>query len=346
MIAMSGSPKVLVTGGAGYIGSHAVWGLREAGVRAIVLDDLSTGSPALLPSDIPLVVGDVGDRGLVGATLTRYDVSTVMHFAGKIIVAESVEKPLLYYRENVVKTHALIEACVAAGVRHVVFSSSAAVYGEPETVPIDEEAPIRPVSPYGASKAMAERMLVDAADAHGLTYLILRYFNVAGADAAGRSGQMTRGATHLIKIACEVATGKRRRLDVFGSDYPTRDGTCIRDYIHVTDLAEAHVLAVGHLAGGGASAIYNCGYGTGSSVLDVVRAMEAVTGTSLPFTLAPRRPGDPATLVAKADRIRRELGWRPRLDRLDTMIGSALAWERGLAAVADGCSAEHPVGAE
>jgi UDP-glucose 4-epimerase len=254
-----------------------------------------------------------------------------MHFAGKILVAESVENPLLYYRENVVKTHSLIDACVSAGVRHFIFSSSAAVYGEPETVPIGEDALMQPMSPYGASKATAERMLIDASMAHGFAYVILRYFNVAGADALGRTGSLTPGVTHLIKTACEVALGKREHLSVFGTDYPTPDGTCIRDYIHVSDLADAHVLAVERLAGGGGSAVYNCGYGTGYSVLAVLRAVEAASATTLNFRYAARRPGDPAIVVADSSRIRRDLGWQPRLDNLDAIIKSSLAWEHRIA---------------
>lgn len=328
---MTAKPSVLVSGGAGYIGSHAVWGLRERGVPTVVLDDLSTGSARLLPPDVPLVEGDVGDRALLHSTLSKFDISAVMHFAGKIVVAESVANPLLYYQENVVKTHALIDACVRAGIRYFIFSSSAAVYGEPDTVPIGEGALMHPMSPYGASKAMAERILIDASKAHGFTYLILRYFNVAGADALGRAGQVTPGATHLIKVACEVALGKRERLSVFGTDYPTPDGTCIRDYIHVSDLAEAHVLALERLADGGGSAAYNCGYGTGYSVLEVLRAVEAASGRPLNFHYAARRPGDPAIVVADASRIRRDLGWQPRLDRLDAIVKSSLAWEHRLA---------------
>ncbi len=328
---MNAKPSVLVSGGAGYIGSHTVWGLRERGVPTVVFDDLSTGSARLLPPDIQLVEGDVGDRALVCATLSKFDISAVMHFAGKILAAESVANPLLYYRENVVKTHALIDACVSAGVPHFIFSSSAAVYGEPETVPVNEDAPMHPMSPYGASKAMAERMLIDVSNAHRFAYVILRYFNVAGADALGRAGPLTPGATHLIKTACEVALSRRERLSVFGTDYPTPDGTCIRDYIHVSDLAEAHVLALKHLAGGGCSAVYNCGYGTGYSVLEVLRAVAAASGRALKFHYVARRPGDPAIVVADSSRIRRDLGWQPQLDNLDAIIKSSLAWEHRIA---------------
>ncbi|MGQ9368831.1 UDP-glucose 4-epimerase GalE [Azospirillum sp. ST 5-10] len=319
---------VLVTGGAGYIGSHAVLALRAAGVGAVVLDDLSAGRRGAVPDDVPFVRGDAGDGELVASVIARHGVGAVMHFAGSIIVPESVEKPLAYYRNNTVNSHALIETAVRCGVDRFVFSSTAAVYGMPETLPVTEEAPTRPINPYGASKLMTETMLRDAAAAYGLRYGILRYFNVAGADPQGRSGQSGTVATHLIKIAAQVATGQRAGMTVFGDDYDTPDGTCVRDYIHVSDLAEAHVLLIRHLAAGAAGVTLNCGYGRGYSVREVLAAVERAAGRPLPVRIGPRRPGDPPALVAGADRIREVLGWRPRHADLDGIVRSALEWER------------------
>jgi UDP-glucose 4-epimerase len=320
--------SVLVTGGAGYIGSHVVLGLRERGVPTVVVDDLSTGMAEVIPPDVPFVRGEVSDCALVDRVLRKHAVTAIIHFAGKILVAESVTRPLHYYANNVSNTVSLIEAAVEGNVGCFIFSSSAAVYGEPSATPIPEDAPVRPINPYGASKAMAERILMDAAATHGIRYAILRYFNVAGADPAGRSGQMTRGATHLIKIASEVAVGKRERISVFGTDYPTPDGTCIRDYVHVCDLADAHILALDAIANGREGVVYNCGYGKGASVLEVLRAVETVIGKPLPTDYAARRAGDPSALVADADLIRRELGWSPRYGDLETIVRSAISWER------------------
>lgn len=322
--------QVLVTGGAGYIGSHAVLALRDAGIPAVVLDDLSTGRRAAVPADVPFVEGDAGDRALLDAVLERHPIGTVMHFAGSIVVPESVEKPLAYYANNTLASHALVEACLRAGVGRFVFSSTAAVYGIPETFPVDEEAPTRPINPYGRSKLMTEWMLRDAAAAHGLRVVALRYFNVAGADPQGRTGQCSRAATHLIKVACEAAVGRRAGLRVFGDDYPTRDGTCVRDYVHVSDLADAHVAALRHLEGGGEGGVFNVGYGHGATVREVVAAVERAAGTPLSVRIDGRRAGDPPELVAGIARITRAFGWCPRFDDLDTIVATALAWERRL----------------
>ncbi|MFV3131427.1 UDP-glucose 4-epimerase GalE [Niveispirillum sp. KHB5.9] len=320
---------VLVTGGAGYIGSHVVLALRAAGRPVVVLDDLSTGSRASVPADVPLVVGDAGDAGLVDRVLRAQAVGTVMHFAGSVIVPESVGDPLKYYRNNTLASHALIGASLAAGVRRFVFSSTAAVYGNPPTPMVTEETPTAPLSPYGWSKLMVERMLSDLSAAHpDFHHVCLRYFNVAGADPAGRAGQTTAGATHLIKVACEVVLGRRDRLTLFGTDYPTPDGTGLRDYIHVSDLADAHLLALEHLERGGGGMVLNCGYGRGYSVRDVIGALNRITGRSLPVEEAARRPGDPAELIADSTRLRRLLGWRPRFDDLDLIVRHALDWER------------------
>jgi UDP-glucose 4-epimerase len=326
----SARPTVLVTGGAGYIGSHAVLALREAGLPVVVIDDLSTGRRDVLPADTPLVQGCVGDRALTAAVIADHRVGSILHFAGSIVVPESVEKPLAYYRNNTVNSHALIETAVNGGVERFIFSSTAAVYGMPDAMPVSEDAPTRPINPYGASKLMTETMLRDAAAAHGLKFAILRYFNVAGADPQGRSGQCSRIATHLIKIACQAATGRRDGLSVYGDDYPTPDGTCIRDYIHVADLAAAHVAALRDLLAGGDSMTLNCGYGRGYSVLEVLAAVERVHGAALKTQTAGRRAGDPPALVADADRIRRRLGWTPAHADLDEIVASALAWERRL----------------
>lgn len=319
---------VLVTGGAGYIGSHMVLALLDAGHKdVVVLDDLSTGFDWAVPEGVHLVVGDVADQDLVARTVREHGIDSLAHFAAKIVVPDSVSDPLGYYLANTVKTRALIEAAVGAGVRHVIFSSTAAVYGEPETVPVMETVPLNPINPYGRSKLMSEWMIADAAAALGFTYVILRYFNVAGADPQGRSGQSTPNATHLIKVATQAALGHRERLDVYGTDYPTPDGSCLRDYIQVTDLAEAHRLALDHLHGGGESLVLNCGYGRGYSVLEVVEVVKRVSGKDFTVRICPRRPGDPARIVAGADRIRAHLGWVPRYDDLQTIVTQALAWE-------------------
>jgi UDP-glucose 4-epimerase len=321
---------VLVTGGAGYIGSHMALALLDAGEETIVLDDLSNGFRHLVPKPAKLVVGDVADEARVDDILSAYRIDAVIHFAAKVVVPDSVSDPLGYYLANTVKTRALLAAVVRARVPHFVFSSTAAVYGMAEVNPIGEDTPLKPISPYGTSKIMSEWMLRDAAAAHGLRYAVLRYFNVAGADPAGRSGQSTPKATHLIKVACEAATGKRRGMEIYGTDYPTPDGTCVRDYIHVSDLAAAHLDALRHLRGGGENLVLNCGYGRGYSVREVIDTVKRLSGVDFPVATAPRRAGDPAALVAHADRIRSTLGWRPKLDDLEVIVGHALAWERKL----------------
>ena len=331
---MTDRQTVLVTGGAGYIGSHAVLALRDAGHGVVVIDNLSTGVREAVPEDVPLVVGDLADRDLVADTITGHGVNAVMHFAGSIVVPDSVADPLGYYRNNTINSHGLIEACVRLGVHRFIFSSTAAVYGLAEELPVREETPVAPINPYGSSKLMTEWMLRDTAHAHDFRYVALRYFNVAGGDPAGRTGQSTPAATHLIKVACQTALGQRPELLIFGDDYPTADGTGVRDYIHVSDLAEAHVLALRHLEGQGDSLVMNCGYGHGYSVREVVRAVEAAAGVRLPVRIVPRRAGDPPALYAATDRIRRVLGWQPRHDDLDTIVRTALAWERRLAKAA------------
>jgi UDP-glucose 4-epimerase len=329
---------VLVTGGAGYIGSHMVLALVEAGEEAVVLDDLSTGFAHAVHPKARLVEGDVSDEALVLRLLVTHDIDAIIHFAARVVVPESVANPLGYYLANTVKSRALIASAIAAGVKRFVFSSTAAVYGMPAENPVREETPASPISPYGTSKLMTEWMLRDAAAAHGMNYAALRYFNVAGADPKGRSGQSTPNATHLIKVACEAALGKRAGLAVFGTDYPTADGTCVRDYIHVTDLVAAHLDALKHLRRGGENLTLNCGYGRGYSVLEVIETVKRLSGKDFPVTNAPRRPGDPAAIVARADRIRAVLGWQPKLDDLSTIVGHALAWERA--------SAKRPTAAE
>jgi UDP-glucose 4-epimerase len=322
---------VLVTGGAGYIGSHMVLALVDAGhEEVVVLDDLSTGYDWALPPEVRLVVGDVADQALVTETILRHQIDAVAHFAAKIVVPESVADPLGYYLANTVKTRALIETAARTNVRHFIFSSTAAVYGEPEVVPVPETLATNPINPYGRSKLMSEWMLADAAAAHGFTYGVLRYFNVAGADPRGRSGQSMPAATHLIKVATQAALGQRTHLEVFGTDYPTRDGSCLRDYIQVSDLADAHMVVLDHLRGGGASLTLNCGYGRGYSVLEVVEVVKRISGRDFEVRLSPRRPGDPAQIIAGADRIRNELGWTPKHDDLDAIVAQALAWEDAL----------------
>src|SRR3982751_4242207 len=322
---------VLVTGGAGYIGSHAVLALRDAGWPVAVIDDLSNGSREVVPEDVPFYHGSIAERVLVDSILDQQKIGAIMHFAGSIVVPESVEKPLDYYRNNTVASHALISAAVAADVRHVLFSSTAAVYGAPERVPISEDDPKQPINPYGASKLMTERMLADASFAHPLNYGALRYFNVAGADPQGRAGQIGKGSTHLIKVAVEAAVGKRGHVDVYGSDYPTPDGTCIRDYIHVSDLAAAHVAALERLTlHPQENLVINCGYGRGLSVLEVLDAVDEASGTPLKRVMEGRRAGDPPALVAGNQRLLDTLDWRPAYADIDRIVGDALAWERKL----------------
>jgi len=329
-IDMADPATILVTGGAGYIGSHTVLAFRQAGYRVIVLDDLSTGSRRAVPDDVIFFAGDAGNQATTTDLLRRYGVATVVHFAGSIVVPESVSNPLKYYRNNTEVSRSLIAACVDAGVKTLVFSSTAAVYGEPETVPIGEGTPACPENPYGRSKLVTEWMLRDTVAAHDFRFIALRYFNVAGADPEGRTGQSTPNATHLIKVACQVALGSRPYIEIFGDDYDTPDGTCVRDFIHVADLAEAHVDAVRHLQDGGESLILNCGYGRGYSVSEVLSTLERVSGCVLDARKAPRRPGDTPEVVADARRIRSLFHWTPRYDDLELIIRSALDWERTL----------------
>jgi UDP-glucose 4-epimerase len=321
---------VLVTGGAGYIGSHTVHALVDAGEDVLVLDNLSTGFASALPKPMLPVVGDVGDQALVASLIETHGVEAIIHFAGSTIVPESMKDPLLYYRNNTANSRNLIETAVKGGVRHFIFSSTAAVYGNPERVPVAENDPTVPASPYGWSKLMTEVMLRDAFAAHGLGHVILRYFNVAGADPKLRTGLSTAGATHLIKVAVEAALGRRDRIDVYGTDYDTPDGTCVRDFIHVSDLARAHLAALTYLRDGGASTTLNCGYGRGYSVREVLDAVTKAVGHPFAINYAGRRPGDVVVSVAAADRIRELLRWTPELDDLDAIVRHALAWERHL----------------
>ena len=325
-------PTVLVTGGAGYIGSHAVLALRDNGWSVVVIDDLSNGRREAVPDDVPFLQVDIAHRNAVEPFLREQAVGAIMHFAGSIVVPESVEDPLKYYGNNTVATHALISAAVACGVKHVLFSSTAATYGAPERVPIEEGDPTKPINPYGASKLMTEWMLRDCAAAYGFNYGALRYFNVAGADPQLRSGQVGTGSTHLLKVASEAAIGKRSHVDVFGTDYPTPDGTCIRDYIHVSDLADAHVAALEELIRHpDQSFTLNCGYGRGFSVLEMLDALDRVNGAPVPRRMGERRAGDPPQLVAANRRLVERLGWTPAHDAIEHIIGTALAWERRLA---------------
>ena len=322
---------VLVTGGAGYIGSHAVLALLDAGWPVAVIDDLSNGTRKVVPDGVPFYEGNVADRPLVERVFREQQTQAIMHFAGSIVVPESIEKPLKYYANNTVASHALISAAVKAGVKHILFSSTAATYGVPERVPIDENDTQAPINPYGASKLMTERMLADASAAHPFNYGALRYFNVAGADPEGRTGQIGKGATHLIKVAAEAAVGKRDHIDVYGVDYPTPDGTCIRDYIHVSDLADAHVAALEWLvAHPGENLVMNCGYGKGLSVLQVLDAVDRLTNRPLKRVMAGRRAGDPPELVAGNARLLATLDWRPQFADIDRIVGDALSWERKL----------------
>lgn len=321
---------VLVTGGAGYIGSHTVLALAEAGENVVVIDDLSTGFSTSLPQGVPLFVGNAGDEAMVENIIATHGVDAIIHFAGSVVVPESMRDPLAYYRNNTMTTRNLLSAAVKCNVSRFIFSSTAAVYGNPDQVPVPEHAPTRPLSPYGCSKLMSEIMLHDAAVAYGLNYVVLRYFNVAGADPQARIGLSTLGATHLLKIAVEVATGQRAKIDIYGTDYPTPDGSCIRDFIHVSDLADAHRAALSYLRQGGGSTTLNCGYGRGYSVLETIDAMRRVSGRNLAVQTAPRRPGDIMTMVADTGRIRTELNWTPLYDDLDTIAAHALAWEERL----------------
>ena len=322
---------VLVTGGAGYIGSHAVLALKDAGWPVAVLDNLSTGFAFAVPEDVPFYRGDVADAALLERIFAEQGTGAIMHFAGSIIVPESVEQPLRYYENNTVKSRALIEAAVAGGIPHFLFSSTATIYGMPETDSLRESDPERPINPYGWSKFMTERMLADASAAYAMNHCVLRYFNVAGADPQGRTGQSTQGATHLIKVACEAALGKRESVAVYGQDYDTPDGTGLRDYIHVSDLAAAHVLALEELIRApDTSLTMNCGYGRGFSVLEVLDAVDRVTNAKIERRMEPRRPGDAHILVSDPSLLRRTLPWTPEHDDLETIIAHALQWERKL----------------
>jgi UDP-glucose 4-epimerase len=322
---------VLITGGAGYIGSHAVLALRDAGWPVAVIDDLSNGNRMLVPDGVPFYEGSIRDQELVHRIFSELRIKAIMHFAGSIVVPESVENPLCYYGNNTVASLALISAAVAGGVEHILFSSTAAVYGSPDKVPVEEDDVKEPINPYGASKLMTERMLADCSAAYPFNYGALRYFNVSGADPDGRAGQAGKGSTHLIKVAVEAAVRKRDHIDVFGTDYSTPDGTCIRDYIHVSDLADAHVLALERLIERPReSLVMNCGYGTGLSVLEVLAAVDHVAGHRIPRQMKPRRTGDPPKLVASNEQLVKTLDWTPRFADINVIVEHALKWERKL----------------
>ena len=325
------SLTVLVTGGAGYIGSHAVLALRDHGIKTIVIDNLTTGFRWAVPDDVPLIVADIGDFAAVSRTIKQHDIGAILHFAGSVVVPESVENPLKYYANNTANSRTLIEAAVTNGVQHIIFSSTAATYGIPDHVPVAEDAPKQPINPYGMSKLMTEQMLADVAKAHPINFCALRYFNVAGADPKGRTGQSTAGATHLIKVAVEAALGKRDYVSVFGTDYNTPDGTGVRDYIHVSDLADAHVLALKALVAAPDECLtMNCGYGRGFSVTEVLDAVDRVAGVKINRKIEGRRAGDPDALTADNGRIRARLPWTPAYEDLDVIVTHALAWEREL----------------
>jgi UDP-glucose 4-epimerase len=331
---MAEKVPVLVTGGAGYIGSHAVLAFQDAGWPVAVIDNLVTGFRFAVPGSVPFYEGDISDEALLARIFEEQGIRAIMHFAGSVVVPESVDNPLKYYLNNTVKTRALLAAVVEAGVPHMIFSSTAATYGIPDESPVREETPRRPINPYGTSKLMTELMLADVAAAHSLNYCALRYFNVAGADPEGRTGQSTAGATHLIKVAVEAALGKRDSVSVFGTDYDTPDGTGVRDYIHVSDLAAAHVLALEALiAQPDRSLTMNCGYGRGFSVLEVLDAVDRVTNRTLVRHMEPRRAGDPDALISDNARIKSTLPWVPRFDDLDTIVAHALQWERRLSEI-------------
>ena len=319
---------VLVTGGCGYIGSHLVWAFQDRQEKIVVLDNLSTGLAGSIPSEVTLVRGDIGDQELLDRILPEHEIAAIIHFAGSSVVPESVADPLGYYLNNTVKSHTLLAAAIRNGVKDFIFSSTAAVYGNPEIIPVREDSAPKAVSPYGTSKLMTEMMLADAARAHDFRYVALRYFNVAGADPKGRTGQSTPQATHLIKVACETHLGLRPEIEVFGTDYDTPDGTGVRDYIHVTDLVDVHAMALDFLRAKKQSLVANCGYGRGFSVLEVLAAVERVAGRKLPVRYGPRRAGDPAKVIACVDRLRETIDWRPQWDDLDAMVSHALAWEK------------------
>ena len=322
---------VLVTGGAGYIGSHMVWELLDQDEDVVVLDNFSTGFRWAVPSEVELVEGDVGDQALLSQIFKTYKIEAIIHFAGSVVVPESMEDPLKYYHNNTAKTRNLVEASVKAGIRKLIFSSTAAVYGQPMTSgPIREDAILNPMSPYGSSKLMSEIMIRDAAEAHDFAYVILRYFNVAGCDPKKRTGQSTAGATHLIKVACEAAAGKRSSMKIFGTDYDTPDGTCVRDFIHVSDLVNAHYSALGFLRSGGGKFTANCGYSRGYSVRQVVESVKRISGNDFKVIESERRAGDIESLTANSHRLVSRLGWSANHDDLDLIVSSALEWERAL----------------
>lgn len=322
--------SILVTGGAGYIGSHMVLALTDRDEKVVVLDNLSTGFEWAIDHRATFVQGEISDCGLLDQIIQDHDVTAIVHFAGSIVVPESVSDPLQYYRNNTVNSRVLLEEAVAHNIKHFIFSSTAAVYGMAGDRPVDEDARLHPMSPYGRSKLMTEWMLEDVTKAHDLEFVALRYFNVAGADRQGRSGQSTPQATHLIKVACQAALGQREKMDIFGTDFDTPDGSCVRDYIHVSDLIAAHMKALDYLQAGGQSQIFNCGYGTGHSVIEVVEAVKRVSGVDFVAQPTGRRAGDPAMIVAKSDKIRTHLGWQPQFDDLDGIISDALKWENHL----------------
>ena len=322
--------SVLVTGGAGYIGGHMTLGLLDAGETVVVLDNLSTGFDWAVPDSARLVVGDTGDASLVARLIDEHEIDAIAHFAAKIVVPELVADPLGYYLNNTSNARTLIEAAIRGGVKNFIFSSTAAVYGETSSEPVSEETPLAPISPYGRSKLMVEWMLEDASRAYDFRYAALRYFNVAGADPQGRLGQSTPNATHLIKRGVQTALGVHPSMEIFGQDYPTRDGTCVRDYIQVTDLIDAHLDALAYLRRGGASLVCNCGYGHGQTVREVIDVVKKVSGVDFKVVMSPRRAGDPAAIVARADRAKSVLGWKPSRDKLDDIVRQALDWERRL----------------
>ncbi len=319
---------VLITGGAGYIGSHMAWLLDDCEENFIILDDLSTGHKSAIPPEAPFYEGDIGDEKLLSKILTEHEVDSVIHFAGSIVVPESVQNPLKYYQNNTVNSRSLIESAVKHSVRNFIFASTAVVYDTPEIIPISEREKLDPVSPYGTSKMMTELMLKDAAKAYGLSYIILRYFNVAGADPKGRTGQSTPNATHLIKVSSQAALGLRSEVQVFGSDYATKDGTGIRDYIHVSDLVQAHKLALDYLRDGGRNRTMNCGYGRGYSVLDIISTLKKVSGIDFPVKYTKRRSGDPEKLIADPTQIKKILNWVPQHDNIEEIALTALNWEK------------------
>ena len=321
---------VLVTGGAGYIGSHMTYALLDRGEEVVVLDNLSTGMRGLVSEKAKFVAGNVADQSLVGELIRNHKIDAVIHFAGSVIVPESVERPLLYYENNTVASRALIAACIDCGVKNFVFSSTAAVYGEPAAPRVSEESLQQPINPYGRSKLMTEWMLIDASKAHDFRHVTLRYFNVAGADPQGRTGQATANATHLIKRASQVALGRVPYLEIFGTDYPTPDGTGVRDYIHVSDLVAVHLLALDALRAGTRAATFNCGYGRGLTVREIVGSMERAAGCKLPVREAPRRAGDPHMIIADSSRLAKTFNWKPQYDDVNVIVGSALEWERRL----------------